>query len=134
MLFLDNDLNLCFIEPDFESEDAEEDIDEDLTFTPVNFTDDVEASVFEEVLMISRYGQDLDRALFVSQGRVSSIQRKPRLLYLTDVPNVSAAVFNKDAKLVGFMAFNKGSQGTVLLPVKTVRKSVEQFNADNAID
>ena len=128
-VYQDRDLNLGFILPNQDSEEAE-----GVAFTPVNLDEHVELGLFEEVLALSRLGEDLNRELEVRSGHVTAIQRKPGLVYRTEILGFGAPVFNKDVKLAGFQLPVRGSNDNRILPIPAIFKSLKQMTADAALD
>ena len=79
------------------------------------------------MLALSRLGEDLNRELAVRSGRVSSIQRRPRLTYRSAIVGIGAPVFNKEVKLAGFQVPKNGSNDNMILPVAAILKSMKQI-------
>ncbi|MFT4637824.1 MAG: hypothetical protein ACI8T1_001137 [Verrucomicrobiales bacterium] len=131
IVFQDRDLNLSFILPDKGSDEAE-----GVTYIPVTLDDHAELTLFEEVLALSRLGEDLNRDLAVRNGRVSSIIRKPRLIYRTDIVGIGAPVFNINAKIGGFQVPKSGNSANMILPIPAILKSMQQIPAEeeDAVD
>jgi S1-C subfamily serine protease len=94
----DTDLDLAILKPDAQA-------GKPLVFKPVLLEKMPELQMLDDVVAIGRQGKALDRQPLLSMGQISSVVRKPRLLYSVHLLlQKGTPVFALDGKLVGISA------------------------------
>ncbi len=123
----DEDLHLAFIK-------AKPEEDESLEFVPLDLNDPAELEAFEEILVINRLPEDLNRQVAARPGRVSAVLKRPRLRYRSNVGGLGFPVFNAAGKLAGFQSLADDSSEGVILPVATLVKLIDQLKEESEED
>lgn len=78
--------------------------------------------VLDEVFLVSRQDESIDRALRVDTGRLSAIIDRPQQLFVTDLAEPGAPVFRGNGEMLGMCCW-KRSEGQV--PAIVVRPGAE---------
>lgn len=124
MVLTDTDLDLAFIRPDAESDEAKA-----AEFKPVKLDNAAKADVLDEVILLGRLNKSLDRRPMVRLGRVAAVIDKPRTFYRTTVALAGAPLFAADGRPLGITVrrmVNERPSATVILPAEAVQKVAKQ--------
>lgn len=127
LVLTDKDLDLGFILPNADSDEAK-----DATFTPIPATPAGKLGVLDEVIAIGRLGKSLDRRPTVQLGRIAATVKKPRPFYRTTAGFLGGPVFDARGKFVGLAVrkiVNGRPSSPVVLPARDLADSAKQAKA-----
>lgn len=132
VLLQDSDLDLAFVQAN--PGDAES--EENSVFTPAPFDQPApRLKPLDDILVLGRLGQNLNRVSAITAGKIQSTIRRPRLLYRSDVTALGQPAFDSKGALVGvFLRQTSGAAAGALVirPVKDVLKIAAQLSEDTA--
>ena len=119
----DEDLGIAFVALDRQSDNADAWSDE-----PIDIAEDIEITHLDEVVIISRTSEAMRFQPAVKIGEVSTVVRRPRLLYSVGSLSSGSAVFHLDGQFVGLSIRKLSSDGDfrAVLPAKYIRKLLPQ--------
>lgn len=129
IVLTDKDLDLAFIVPDKDSEDA----DEEVTFAPVKLEEGVSAKVLDDIIMLSRLDKTLSRSPSIATGQVTAVVKKPRTFYQTTIFTSGVPTFTAEGKVLGLMVRRIASgvpAGPVIIPTSELIELAEQARAE----
>lgn len=126
LILHDEDLDLAFLalDPGAENADAWE-------VAAIAITGDPEVQLLDDVISLSRQSATLRFASVLKIGTITSVVKRPRLLYAVDGISPGAPAFAGDGSFLGMVtlrssADNKQQPVPVILPAKYLRKLVPQ--------
>ncbi len=120
----DTVLDLAFIVPDMESEEAE-----GVEFTPVDLKTSIKPTILDETIALGRLGKALDRRPTVLIGRIAAVIKKPRDFYVATSTSLGGPVFSADGAPFGIVVrrMANGRPGAaVILPAEDVLETAAQ--------
>ena len=125
LVMQDVDLDLAFLQIDNK--------DDEPTLTHVSLVEEgPKYELFDHFVMVGRQEEDLERLSSVHVGRVTSVVKRPRLVYRvsgTSEEPQGAPAFNANGDLVGLIVrkIYQGKLGSVIvLPTKAIHKVAQQ--------
>ncbi|MGI9244515.1 MAG: trypsin-like peptidase domain-containing protein [Verrucomicrobiales bacterium] len=126
LILHDEDLDLAFLalDPNAENADAWE-------IGAVGITYDPEVEILEDVIGLSRQSATLRFASALKIGSVTSVVKRPRLLYAVNGISPGSPAFSADGSFLGMVTLRKSTSSKqqpvpVILPAKYLRKLVPQ--------
>ncbi|MFT4551339.1 MAG: hypothetical protein ACI8XO_003961 [Verrucomicrobiales bacterium] len=126
LILHDEDLDLAFlaIDPKAENSAAWE-------VKPIGITADPEVQLLDDVISLSRQSATLRFAPAIGTGYVTSVVKRPRLLYAVKGMSHGAPAFAEDGAFIGLVTMRKSASNkqppvAVILPAKYLRKLVPQ--------
>lgn len=124
MVLTDIDLDLAFILPDADSDEAK-----GASFNPIRLEKPAKLDVLDEAIALGRLDKSLDRRPTVVVGRIGAIVKKPRTFYRATVGSLGGPVFAADGRIVGITVrrmVDERPSATVLLPAQDVQEIAKQ--------
>jgi len=126
LILHDEDLDLAFLalDPKSDNVDAWE-------IAAIPITSDPEVQILDDVIALSRQSATLRFASAMKIGSVTSVVKRPRLLYAVDGISPGSPVFSEQGTFLGMATLRKSADNKqkpvpVILPAKYLRKLVPQ--------
>ena len=126
LILHDEDLDLAFLAIDPKSDNAEA-----WEIGPVDISSDPEAQLLDDVVSMSRQSSTLRFASALKIGTVTSVVKRPRVMYAVDGISPGKPAFTADGTFLGMVTLRKSadqkqSPVPIILPAKYLRKLVPQ--------
>ncbi|MFP4106777.1 MAG: serine protease [Phycisphaerae bacterium] len=90
------------------------------------------AQILDEVIMLSRMGENMHNATYVSTARIQAVVDKPRRIYFSsDIRQAGSPVFTADGKLLGICMLRNVQQNVtpIILPSEDIKEIADQLLA-----